>query len=37
LRLLEGDASIIRAVREGTLGTVKQPDHLPNFVQVEAR
>ena len=37
LRLLEGDASIIRAVREGTLGTVKQPDHLPNFVQLEAR
>ncbi len=37
LRLLEGDASIVRAVQEGTLGSLKEPDNFVNLVQLEAR
>ncbi len=37
LRLLEGDASIVRAVRDGTLGAFKQPNGVVNLVQLEAR
>ena len=35
LRLLEGDESIIRAVREQTLGNLKQSSGFPQLVQLE--
>lgn len=35
LRLLEGDESIIRAVREKTLGNLKQPNGFSQLVQLE--
>lgn len=35
LRLLEGDESIVRAVREKTLGNLKQSAGFPQLVQVE--
>lgn len=37
LRLLEGDESIVKAVREGTLGTVKEADAFPQLIESEAR
>jgi len=37
LRLLEGDESIINAVRTGTLGTIKTETSLPQFELSEAR
>ncbi|MBA3320293.1 MAG: 50S ribosome-binding GTPase [Pyrinomonadaceae bacterium] len=37
LRLLENDESIIRAVREGTLGDLQRPDAFPELMQLEAR
>ena len=35
LRLLEGDEGIIRAVREKTLGTLRQTTGFPQLVQLE--
>ena len=37
LRLLEGDESIVRAVHEGTLGEIRQPNTFVNLTQLEAR
>lgn len=37
LRLLEGDESIVRAVREGTIGELYRPDHFAQFARMEAR
>lgn len=37
LRLLEGDASIVKAVRAGTLGTIREAGAFPHLVEAEAR
>jgi len=37
LRLLEGDESIVRAVHEGTLGEIRQPNTFVNLTKLEAR
>jgi len=37
LRLLEGDESIVRAVHEGTLGEIRQPNTFVNLTKLEAK
>jgi ferrous iron transport protein B len=37
LRLLEGDESIVRAIGEGTLGEIRQPNTFVNLAKLEAR
>lgn len=37
LRLLEGDESIVQAVREGTIGGLERPERFAQFARLEAR